>query len=226
MCGRYTLIAPFVLLIERFNTPKHIDETDYQPAYNIAPGQKILAVINDGTNNRLGYLHWGLIPPWAKDKRIGYKLMNARAESLAEKPSFRSAFLQKRCLIIADSFYEWKHDTEKKKMKTPFRFQLKSGELFAMAGLWERWQSPQGEQLFSCTIITTVANERMAPIHDRMPVILRKEDESLWLNPNLHAPADLNRLLKPYDAELMEAYPVDQAVNKVKNNYPELLKRV
>ncbi|MFX3617135.1 MAG: SOS response-associated peptidase [Sporolactobacillus sp.] len=226
MCGRYTLIAPFVLLIERFNTPKHIDETDYQPVYNIAPGQKILAVINDGTNNRLGYLHWGLIPPWAKDKRIGYKLINARAESLAEKPSFRSAFSQKRCLIIADSFYEWKHDAEKKKTKTPFRFRLKSGELFAMAGLWERWQSPQGKQLFSCTIITTEANERMAPIHERMPVILRKEDEPLWLNPDLHAPVDLNRLLKPYDAELMEAYPVDQAVNQVKNNYPELLKRI
>lgn len=225
MCGRFTRIVPLELIVTRFTISNQVSEKDYKSSYNIAPGQNINAIINDGRRNRFGRLRWGLVPSWAKDPKIGNKLINARAETIADKPSFRDALLKRRCLIPADSFYEWKHNDENKKMKTPIRFQLKSGELFALAGIWESWTAPDGHKIFSCAIITTEANELMAPIHNRMPVILRKEDEKFWLDPSNHDREALSQLLTPYPSENMNAYQVSEDVNSVKNDGPNLIKK-
>ncbi|WP_075981776.1 SOS response-associated peptidase [Bacillus massilinigeriensis] len=223
MCGRFTLTASIEEIANRFEAIFTFLEDDYSPSYNIAPSQSVMAVINNGKENKMGFLRWGLVPPWAKDLSIGYKLINARAETLGEKPSFRSAFRKKRCLIVADSFYEWKREG---KEKTPMRIRLKSEELFAMAGIWEQWKSPSGESIFSCSVITTEANPLMKPIHDRMPVILKREDEKAWLDRSLTDPQQLSLFLKPYDKELMEAYEVSSLVNSPKNNSIELIQKI
>jgi putative SOS response-associated peptidase YedK len=224
MCGRYSLFADYSALLERFEIEEvSIDANDYSPRYNIAPSQQVLAVVNDGTKNRLGLLRWGLIPPWAKDAKIGYKMINARAETAAEKPSFRNAFKKKRCLIVADSFYEWRRTDGE---KTPMRIKLKSGEPFAFAGLWESWKSPEGKTINTCSILTTKPNELMAAIHDRMPVVLSKEAEKIWLDPTVQDPEVLGELLKPFDAKEMEAYEVSEAVNSPKNDGPELIEKI
>lgn len=224
MCGRYSLFADYSSLLERFDIEEvSIDESEYTPSYNIAPTHQVLAVVNDGTKNRLGMLRWGLIPPWAKDEKIGSKMINARAETAAEKPSFRNAFKKKRCLIIADSFYEWRRTDDQ---KTPMRIKLKSGEPFAFAGLWESWKSPEGKTISTCSILTTKPNDLMATIHDRMPVVLSKDAEKVWLDPKVDDPEVLGKLLKPFDASEMEAYEVSSAVNSPKNNGPELIDKV
>ncbi|SEN78098.1 Putative SOS response-associated peptidase YedK [Mesobacillus persicus] len=223
MCGRFTLTASFEELIDRFNIESFLPEEDYLPNYNVAPSQSVLAVINNGSINKMGYLRWGLIPPWAKDMKIGYKMINARAESLSEKPSFRNAYHNKRCLIIADSFYEWKRQDDQTKI--PMRIKLKTNEVFSMAGLWEKWESPEGKSIFSCTVITTEANELVKDIHNRMPVILRPEEEKIWLNPDTKY-NELNPLLKPFNLELMEAYEVSAMVNSPKNNSVELIQKI
>lgn len=224
MCGRFTIFANFTDIINRFDIEAGIQEELYRPSYNVAPSNSVLSVINDGSKNRLGYLRWGLIPSWAKDEKIGYKMINARAETLTEKSSFRNAYQKRRCLILADSFYEWKRNDDKSKI--PMRIKLKSDELFSMAGLWERWNSPKGNYIYTCTIITTTANELIKSIHDRMPVILKPEDEKTWLDPSIHNPNELNHLLKPLSEEVMEAYEVANLVNSPKNNYPDLIKRI
>ncbi|MGD6793358.1 SOS response-associated peptidase [Metabacillus indicus] len=223
MCGRYTLFAEYSELVERFQIGAAIEEDEYAISYNIAPSQHVAAVINDGKQNRMGYLRWGLIPPWAKDEKIGYKTINARAETLSEKPSFRNAFTKKRCLIPADSFYEWKRAEE---TKTPMRIKLKSGAPFAMAGLWESWKSKEGKVVHSCSVITTEPNRLMSTIHDRMPVILKEEDESSWLNPMHTDPDYLRQFLKPFDEAQMEAFEVSSEVNSVKNNGPYLIQEI
>ena len=223
MCGRFTLTASLAEIAERFDAVYSIKPEDFSPSYNIAPSQSVLAVINNGKTNRMGFLRWGLIPPWAKDISIGYKMVNARAETLTEKPSYRQAFYKRRCLIVADSFYEWKQINNQ---KIPMRILLKSHDLFAMAGLWEHWTSPDGNSIFSCTIITTKPNQLMASIHDRMPVILKPEDEKIWLNPSIRDPHVLKSLLKPYDSERMKAYEVSPLVNSPKNNSPELIQPI
>ncbi|MBY0096669.1 SOS response-associated peptidase [Mesobacillus maritimus] len=223
MCGRFTLTATFEQLIDRFDIASFVLDEDYSPNYNVAPSQSVIAVLNNGSINKMGYLKWGLIPPWAKDPKIGYKMINARAETLAEKPSYRNAYRNKRCLIVADSFYEWKRDEQKQ--KTPMRIKLKSNDLFAMAGLWEKWTSADGQSIFSCTVVTTKANELVHEIHDRMPVILKPEDEKVWLNPKSTL-NDLNHLLHPLDRELMDAYEVSSLVNSPKNNSVELIQKV
>lgn len=223
MCGRFTLTASLAEIAERFDAVYSIKPEDFSPSYNIAPSQSVLAVINNGKTNRMGFLRWGLIPPWAKDISIGYKMVNARAETLTEKPSYRQAFYKRRCLIVADSFYEWKQINNQ---KIPMRILLKSHGLFAMAGLWEHWTSPDGNSIFSCTIITTKPNQLMASIHDRMPVILKPEDEKIWLNPSIRDPHVLKSLLKPYDSERMKAYEVSPLVNSPKNNSPELIQPI
>lgn len=224
MCGRYSLYADYQTLLERFAIEETaVEETDYTASYNVAPSQEVLAVVNDGTKNRLGFLKWGLVPPWAKDEKIGYKMINARAETAAEKPSFRQAFKKKRCLIIADSFYEWRRTDEGKQ---PMLIKMKSDEPFAFAGLWESWKSPDGKVINSCTILTTEANELMGTIHDRMPVILSKEGEKIWLEPKEHDPQVLGELLKPFNPQEMEAYEVSDAVNSPKHNGPELIEKV
>lgn len=224
MCGRFTLTATFTEIIQRFEIDAAIQEELYNPNYNVAPSQSVLAVINDGTNNRLGYLRWGLIPPWSKDLKIGYKMINARSETLTEKPSYRNAFKKKRCLIIADSFYEWKRHEDK--TKTPMRIKLKDNDLFAMAGLWETWKSPEGESIHSCSVITTKPNNLVKDIHDRMPVILNPEEEKIWLDPSLDNTTQLSELLRPLPEDLMEAYEVSPLVNSPKNNSIDLVQKI
>jgi putative SOS response-associated peptidase YedK len=224
MCGRFTLTATVDQLIDRFDIEMFLQEEEYLPNYNVAPSQSVLAVINDGSRNKMGFLRWGLIPPWAKDMSIGYKMINARAETLTDKPSFRNAYQKKRCLIVADSFYEWKRIDSKTKI--PMRIKLKSDDLFAMAGLWENWKSPDGKSVYSCSVITTSPNELVQGIHDRMPVILNPEDEKYWLDPSITDTTKLNPLLKPLDYALMEAYEVSPLVNSPKNNSIELIQKI
>lgn len=222
MCGRFTLFTDIEEIKERFDIQGSFDE-EYQFSYNIAPSQSVLSVINDGVRNRLGYLRWGLIPFWAKDEKAGYKMINARAETIAEKASFRNAYKKKRCLIIADSFYEWKKTPER---KIPMRIKLKNHAPFGMAGLWESWKSPEGISIYSCSVITTVPNELMTSIHDRMPVILKPEDEKDWLNPSINDTAYLQQYLKSFDSEQMEAFEVSTDVNSTKNNSPNLIQQI
>jgi putative SOS response-associated peptidase YedK len=222
MCGRFTLFTDIEEIKERFDIQGSFDG-EYQFSYNIAPSQSVLSVINDGTRNRLGYLRWGLIPFWAKDEKVGYKMINARAETIAEKSSFKNAYKKKRCLIIADSFYEWKKTPER---KIPMRIKLKNHAPFGMAGLWESWKSPEGISIYSCSVITTVPNELMTSIHDRMPVILKPEDEKDWLNPSVNDPAYLQQYLNSFDSEQMEAFEVSTDVNSTKNNSPNLIQQI
>lgn len=222
MCGRFSLFANFQEIEERFSQAT-FDADDYEESYNIAPSQMVLSVINDGSKNRLGFLKWGLIPPWAKDEKIGYKMVNARSETVHEKPSFRNALKNKRCLIVADSFYEWKRTDER---KVPMRIKMKTDELFAMAGLWESWKNPNGKLVHTCTILTTEPNDLMSTIHDRMPVILKKADEQDWLNPTVKNGDDLKRYMVPLEDGLLEAYEVSDKVNSPKNNDPGLIVRV
>lgn len=222
MCGRYSLFAEFRIIEERFGEAT-FGEEDYEESFNIAPSQMVLSVINDGTKNRLGYLKWGLIPAWAKDPKIGFKMINARAETAHEKPSFREAFKKRRCLIVADSFYEWKREEGR---KIPMRIKMKNDQLFAMAGLWESWKDENGKLVHTCTILTTEANGLMSSIHERMPVILKKEDEQSWLNPNVHKVEELRPFLIPLEDGLLEAYEVSDKVNSPKNNARELIEKV
>lgn len=219
MCGRFTLTATREEIAERFEVPDHF-LSFYEKTYNIAPSQSVFSVINTGEERRAGFLRWGLIPSWAKDEKIGYKLINARAETIDEKPSFKHAFKKRRCLIIADGFYEWKRQNG---TKQPMRITLKNEQLFAMAGLWEKWQAPDGNDIFTCTVITTKPNEIVSDIHDRMPVILKKEDEKLWLDRKIEDTHILKDLLEPYSAVEMDVYPVSSLVNSPKNNSIELI---
>jgi putative SOS response-associated peptidase YedK len=213
MCGRFTLKTNQQLLTEAFAdfTPPR----ELLPRYNIAPSQPVAVVANNG-HKTVDFFVWGLIPSWAKDPKIGNRLINARSETLAEKPSFRSAYRRRRCLILADGFYEWQKNSDKS--KTPIYIQLKTGLPFAFAGLWEQWFSPHGDQVLSCTIITTGPNELMAPIHNRMPVILPPEAYDHWLAPEEQRPQELQPLLKPFPAGLMTTYPVSTFVNNPRND--------
>lgn len=220
MCGRFSLYTDMEQIKERFDVQFVSNEEDYYPNYNIAPSQSVIAIINDGTSNRMGQLRWGLIPSWAKDEKIGYKMINARSETVDEKPSYRNAFAQRRCIIPMNSFYEW---IANEKEKVPMLIKMKNNELFGVAGIWETWNKKNEETVHSCTILTTEANSLVKTIHDRMPVILPTEKLGDWLDPNLRDKDRLKAMLKPYESSLMEAYPVSQKVNTPKNNYAELL---
>lgn len=187
-----------------------------EPRYNVAPSQPVAVVPNDG-ENRLDFFVWGLIPSWAKDPKIGYRMINARAETVDQKPSYKAAFRRRRCLVLADGFFEWKRDPGSKS-KTPMYIKLKSGDPFGMAGLWEIWHNGDGSEVRSCTIITTESNELLSEIHDRMPVILPEERYQLWLNPDECDPAELKPLLIPYFSDQMMAYPVSRLVNNPAND--------
>jgi putative SOS response-associated peptidase YedK len=214
MCGRFSLTANEAELNLRFELEG--GDAPYVPRYNGAPTQ-LLAVITGEKPQKLSYYRWGLIPPWAKDISIGNKMINARAETITEKASFRTPLFSKRCLVPADGFYEWQQDAGKQ----PYRIFVKNNALFAMAGLWERWKSPTGEVVESFSIITTEANEFMKPIHNRMPVILKPGDEKIWLNSK--DPTQILALLKPYPAEDMDAYPVSKLVNSPRNEAPSII---
>ena len=215
MCGRYTFTqAPdesVVVQPEGMNIP-------LIPRYNIAPSQYV-ALSPQEDPDHIHFYRWGLIPHWAKDEKVGYMMINARSETLLEKASFKGAFRKHRCLIWADGFYEWKKSPSGKQ---PYRIILKSGEVFAFAGIAARWKSPEGKWLKSCSIITTEPNGLMADIHNRMPVILKKEDEAQWLDPEVSA-EDLLPLLKPFNSEQMKAYTVSPAVGKVQNDSEHLI---
>ncbi len=215
MCGRFALTAPASTIAEIFQ----VDVLpDVLPRYNIAPSQSIAALVreDDGTR-RMTTFRWGLVPSWAKDPKIAYKMINARAETAAEKPSFRSAFKRRRCLILADGFYEWTRQSNTDKV--PHLIQLADGRPFAMAGLWERWVSPEGEEMLTASILTTGPNELMEPIHNRMPVILPTEAEATWLDPDTSKEA-LQELLVPYSAEGMRERVVSQRVNNARHEGP------
>ena len=223
MCGRFVLMTQGTSLAERF---KLEEVPDLEPRYNIAPTQKVAIIrLNPETlQRRLVLVKWGLIPFWAKDTSIGNRLINARAESAAEKPAFRSAFKSKRCLVPADGYYEWKK--MKGGQKQPYLARNADGSPFAFAGLWERWQAPEDEVIESCTILTTDANDLTQPIHDRMPVILKPEDYDLWLDPQVKAPNLLKPLLRPYPSEEMVAEPVSPKVNKASYDAPDCVEAI
>lgn len=219
MCGRYTLAAPVNELVEQFD----IDEypSSITTSYNIAPTQEVAAVIAEDEKRKLEMLRWGLVPAWADDPSIGNRMINARSETVAEKPSFRKAFKDRRCLVLSDGFYEWRRTPDGKQ---PYYIHMKDGSPFAFAGLWESWRDAQ--EIRSCTIITTEANELVGDIHNRMPVILAPEDYSLWLDPDFREREALTSLLRPYPNDAMEAYPVSRRVNSPSNNVPDCIERV
>lgn len=219
MCGRYTLTADATQIAERFQA--RFPQADaWQPRYNAAPSQH-LPVVRWRDERFVDLLQWGLIPSWADDPRIGNRLINARAETVFSKPSFRAAVRRRRCLVPADGFYEWKKTPEGKQ---PYRIALKDGGLFAFAGLWERWHDPQtGEPLDTFTILTTQPNELVATLHNRMPLILHPEHEAAWLDPA--TPEDELRLILTtiYPADRMTAYPVSRRVNNPRYDDPTLI---
>lgn len=219
MCGRFTLTVDPADLQAAF--PDFSFPPERKPRFNIAPTQPVLVLPNDG-KARADYFIWGLIPVWAKDPTIGSRLINARAETLAEKSSFRGAYKYKRCLIFADGFYEWKTQPGTK-LKIPHYIRLKTGQPFAFAGLWDEWHSPDGSLIKSCTIITTEPNELMSTLHSRMPVILPAEDYSAWLNPAPQQPETLQKLLGQYPSQAMTAYPISTLVNSPANDRAELV---
>ena len=219
MCGRISLGSSSTALSAYFGLT---DFPSLAPRYNIAPGQPIVGIrLSAAKKNEAALLHWGLIPAWAKDKNIGYKMINARAESAAEKPSFRSAFKSRRCLIPADGFYEWQR---KAKDKQPYHIRQSGQDLFTFAGLWETWiDKESGELLESCTILTTAANSLLQPIHHRMPVIIPKQSHQQWLTAET---TSLDKLLQPQEWPDFEAVPVSNYVNIARNEGVECIQRV
>ena len=229
MCGRFKLTIPFREIVRLYDLtlsePSRYD--NLRPRYNIAPTQEVAVVRYDpaAKARTLDFLRWGLVPFWAKDVKIGYSLINAMGETVADKPSFREAFKKRRCLVPADGFYEWQPTGGK--AKQPYLIQMLDHAPFAFAGLWESWQDKAtGEVIQSCTIITCPPNTLTAPIHNRMPAILAREDYAAWLGEEAASPERLKAMLKPFDAAAMEAVAISTKVNSVKNDGPELVERV
>lgn len=216
MCGRVTLDFDIALLkeiLEEAFDVKHMTIDSHEPRYNIAPGQQILSVINDGQENRAGFLNWGFIPAYAKSEKDGYKLINSRSETIDTKPTFKQSFLNKRCLILADSFYEWHKDSPD---KTPYRIQLRDQPIMAMAGIWSKYVTKENIVIFSCSIVTTEANDMMKRIHHRMPVLLDQEERKIWLAKDNHNVSQLKSIMTPYANNQMRMYPVTKLVNNVR----------
>lgn len=225
MCGRFSNLRSWRELHDLYRITDKAPALNVPARYNIAPTQDVLAVrFNPETGERtLDPLRWGLVPHWAKDIGIGNRLINARAEGVAVKPSFRQAFAKRRCLIPADAFYEWRAPADGKGPKQPYAIRMADGHPFAFAGLWENWKDPAGEWVRTCTIITTTANELVARLHDRMPVILAPQAWPKWLGEDPAEPDDLQGMLAPFPADAMEAFPVGRQVNNVRNDGPDLL---
>lgn len=214
MCGRFTLRTPLNVLMRQFNLSA---QTEWQLPlrYNIAPTQDIAVIVATEQGRELEMMRWGLIPSWSKDPSSGPPLFNARSETVAEKPSFRTALKRRRCLIPADGFYEWKKEG---KLKLPFYIRRSDEQPFAFAGLWEQWQDTR-----SCTILTTTPNELMKPLHDRMPVILSPNDYDIWLDAEANEPAKLSYLYEPFPASELIATPVSTIVNNAKHEGPQCI---
>lgn len=220
MCGRFAQRSDPKRLAKEF---KVAEVPEAEARYNVAPTQNILGVRTVSDEREMTFFKWGLIPSWAKDATMGARLINARSETVQEKPSFREAFKQRRCIIPADGFYEWRREGGKKQ---PFFFRMRDERPFGFAGLWERWEGGEGRAINSCTILTTAANEVLRPVHDRMPVILHPDDYSLWLEGDERERALLGELLRPFPAEEMIGYPVSPLVNSPGNKGAELIEEV
>ena len=221
MCGRFTLQISPELLAEIFGLAK----IPVCPArFNIAPTQQVPVIRQtaDGTNH-LDFLHWGLIPSWAKDKLIGNHMINARCETVAEKPAFRHAIRHRRCLIPSSGFFEWRHEGKK---AFPLYIRLKNGSPMVFAGIWDHWKSPEGEKIESCSILTTTSNKLIEPLHERMPVILHPQEYDLWLDRDMTDPENLKPFYQPYPADLMEMWPVSPLMNSARNDSPDFIKPV
>ncbi len=218
MCGRYNIITDAQALYAAYQVQAEIDGAALG-RYNVAPATDQLVIVAESGQRVARWHRWGLIPRWAKYKTIGYRTINACGESVAAKPAFRAAFRQRRCLVPATGFYEWKVQDGGKQ---PYLIRLKSGELFSFAGLWESWNGPGGE-LRSFTIITTAPNELMARIHDRMPAIIPRAQYARWLDPALHEPVELQAMIASYPAREMQAVPVSAEINNARNQGAELI---
>jgi len=225
MCGRYVLAQEHEALRIRFGfSGEGTSSFSHKPSYNIAPSQSNPVVVQNGDRKLLS-MRWGLVPHWAKDSSIGNNLINARSETVAEKPSFRDSFRKRRCLVPASGFFEWKKLSDNS-AKQPTFIRVTNQELFSMAGLWSLWKNPDsGDELLSYTILTTAANDFMKPIHHRMPVILRREDENMWLNPSSDGSKLIELLssLSSSSSLRLESYPVSTYVNSPANNSPDCL---
>jgi len=224
MCGRYRLSRRKQVVEEYFESASEgisegiSEEEEWSPRYNIAPTQPVATVRQDGASRMLSMMRWGLVPSWASDISVGARHINARGETVLEKPAFRDSFRARRCLIPADGFYEWKKSG---KQRQPFHFGMKGDSLFAFAGVWDRWRSPAGQVLESCSILTTAPNELLEDVHDRMPVILPRRHYQTWLTAPAAEAGRLAELLVPFDASLMRRYAVSALVNKAQNEMPE-----
>jgi putative SOS response-associated peptidase YedK len=219
MCGRFTFDIPPEQLAVIYGL-REVPEV--RPSFNIAPTRQVAVVRQVSDHNTLEMMKWGLVPHWAKDPSIGSKMINARSETVAEKPSFRHAIKYRRCIVPASGYFDWKHDG---KIKTPYYFRMKDGSPLGFAGLWEEWKAPDGTLLDTFSILTTAANKLIAPIHERMPVILAPDEYPTWLNKHLTDPEQLKPFYQPFPADLLEAYPVSDLVNTPLNNSPENIKR-
>ena len=218
MCGRYSLTDSSAELAQRFEFEFESGREAVQQRFNIAPTQQVLTVVS-GEVRQASLMRWGLIPPWAKDASIGSRMINARAETVAEKPAFRDALKRRRCLVLADGFYEWQKTGGTKR---PMRIVMRTGEPFAFAGIWSVWKDPAGSRIESCAIVTTTANDLLRPIHHRMPAILPEELEALWLDAPYDRYFPLTELFAPHPADAMKAYEVSTAVNSASNDSPEV----
>jgi putative SOS response-associated peptidase YedK len=218
MCGRFTLSYKSKELQLELGLPE--TQLDWQPRYNIAPSQAIASILSADTK-KMEFLRWGLVPGWAKDIEIGNRLINARSETIMEKPSFRNAFARRRCLILADGFYEWKKAKMKGTPSQPYYFHLEEKKPFALAGIWEIWHAPDGSELWSTAIITCEANDILKPVHDRMPVIFDKNQMFTWLEDR--SQKELVEMMQPYSSEKMKSYMVGKAVNSPFNDTPECI---
>lgn len=222
MCGRFSVVTPIEDLIKRFEAQVSSDfDGNIFPRFNAAPGQKLPVITNEKPDTIVQY-KWGLIPFWSKDPAIGFKMINARSETIREKSSFKTPFKKRRCLVLADSFFEWKKTG---KDKTPYRIMLKNDEPFAMAGLWENWKNEKGEDVRTFTILTTSPNKLCEEVHNRMPCILDKKEEKLWIDLQIPEEAAID-MLKSYPEKKMKMYPVSTLVNSPKNNMPEIIQKL
>jgi putative SOS response-associated peptidase YedK len=217
MCGRYRLSKRKQAIEEYFETA---NEVEWEPRYNIAPSQMVGVIRQDAAKPECHFslVRWGLVPYWSKDASVGYKMINARSETVADKAAFSEPFLRRRCLVPADGFYEWQRST---RVKQPFHFGMEDDSLFAFAGLWDRWRDVTGQIVESCSILTTTPNSLLADVHDRMPVILSPDCYELWLDPGFRSPMALAEMLRPFAARLMKRHPVSTRVNSVANDDAE-----
>lgn len=220
MCGRFAQRSDPKRLAKEF---KVAEVPQVEARYNIAPTQEILAVRELADGREMAFFKWGLVPSWAKDLSVGARLINARSETVEEKPSFREAFKKRRCIIPADGFYEWQRTGGRKQ---PFFFRMRDEHPFGFAGLWERWEGKDGQAINSCTILTTGANEVLRPVHDRMPVILHADEYEMWLDTDVRKLDLIKEMLRPYPAEELTSYPVSTAINSPRSQGAELIEQM